>query len=88
MPEISLFYGIRITMFYSDHNPPHFHAEYAGNKALIDIQSACVIRGALPFRQLKLIHKLSNTAITCAGLVSLEDIPYLPPTITGAFSFP
>lgn len=32
MPEISLFYGIRITMFYSDHNPPHFHAEYAGNK--------------------------------------------------------
>ena len=54
MPEISLFYGIRITMFYSDHNPPHFHAEYAGNKALIDIRSACVIRGALPFRQLKL----------------------------------
>lgn len=24
MPEISLFCGIRITMFYSDHNPPHF----------------------------------------------------------------
>ena len=38
MPEVSLFYGIRITMFYSDHNPPHFHAEYAGNKALVDIQ--------------------------------------------------
>ena len=49
MPEISLFYGIRVTMFYSD------HAEYAGNKALVDIQSACVIRGALPSRQLKLI---------------------------------
>ena len=45
MPEISLFYGIRITMFYSDHNPPHFHAEYAGSKALIDIQAGCVIRG-------------------------------------------
>lgn len=28
MPEISLFYGIRITMNWSDHNPPHFHAEY------------------------------------------------------------
>lgn len=40
MPEISLFFGIRITMFYSDHNPPHFHAEYAGCKALIDIQEA------------------------------------------------
>lgn len=34
MPEISLFYGIHITMFYNDHNPPHFHAEYAGHKAL------------------------------------------------------
>ena len=33
MPEISLFYGIRITMYYEDHNPPHFHAEYNGNKA-------------------------------------------------------
>ena len=37
MPEISLFCGIRVTMFYSDHNPPHFHAEYGGYKALIDI---------------------------------------------------
>lgn len=27
MPEISLFYGIRVTMYYDDHNPPHFHAE-------------------------------------------------------------
>ena len=32
MPEISLFYGIRVTMYYDDHNPPHFHAEYNGNK--------------------------------------------------------
>ena len=39
MPEISLFCGIRITMFYSDHNPPHFHAEYGGYKALVDIQT-------------------------------------------------
>ena len=54
MPEISLFCGIRITMFYSDHNPPHFHAEYGGCKALVDIQHSCVIRGALPSRQLKL----------------------------------
>lgn len=32
MPEICLFGGIRITMYYDDHNPPHFHAEYAGYK--------------------------------------------------------
>lgn len=41
--------------FTATHNPPHFHAEYAGHRALIDIQGAYVIRGALPARQLKLI---------------------------------
>lgn len=55
MPEISLFAGIRITMYYDDHNPPHFHAEYAGYKALIDIQNGYVIGGALPGRQLKYV---------------------------------
>ncbi len=55
MPEISLFRGIRITMYYNDHNPPHFHAEYAGYKALVDVISGCVLRGSLPARQLKLV---------------------------------
>ena len=55
MPEISLFFGIRVTMYYDDHNPPHFHAEYAGHKALIDIVNGCVFAGSLPNRQLKLI---------------------------------
>ena len=55
MPEISLFYGIRVTMYYDDHNPPHFHVEYAGNKAIIDILNASVMRGALPNKQPKLV---------------------------------
>ena len=32
-----------------------FHADYAGHKALIDIQDGYVIRGALPNRQLKFV---------------------------------
>ncbi|MBK6770743.1 MAG: DUF4160 domain-containing protein [Ignavibacteria bacterium] len=28
MPEISRFYGIIIRMYFKDHAPPHFHAEY------------------------------------------------------------
>ena len=55
MPEISLFYGIRITMYYSDHNPPHFHADYAGYKALIDILDSKVYKGLLPAKQLKIV---------------------------------
>jgi len=55
MPEISLFRGIRVTMYYSDHNPPHFHAECGSYKCLVDIAAGCVLNGSLPARQLKLI---------------------------------
>lgn len=55
MPEISLFGGIRITMYYDDHNPPHFHAEYAGARATIRILDAAVDKGGLPSRQLKMV---------------------------------
>jgi len=55
MPEISLFYGIRVTMNYSDHSPPHFHAEYSEYQAIIEIQEGKIIRGFLPTRQLKII---------------------------------
>ncbi len=37
MPEISRFFGIVIRMYYDEHNPPHFHAEYQGNKAVFDL---------------------------------------------------
>lgn len=47
--------GIRVTMHYDDHNPPHYHAEYNGRKAIIDIEKARVMQGAFPARQLKLI---------------------------------
>lgn len=55
MPEASLFLGIRITMHYDNHNPPHFHAEYAGHKLVVDIENGCVVSGAFPNRQLKFV---------------------------------
>lgn len=55
MPEISLFYGLRVTMYYADHNPPHFHAEYGGMKAMIDIMNGSIMRGSLPNKQVKLV---------------------------------
>ena len=33
MPIISAFFGIVIRMYYRDHEPPHFHAEHAGQQA-------------------------------------------------------
>lgn len=55
MPVISSFYGIKIYFYYNEHNPPHFHAEYNGNKALIDIINGSVLKSALPKKQLKLV---------------------------------
>jgi hypothetical protein len=34
---VSRFYGIVVTMYYNDHNPPHFHARYGSHRALIAI---------------------------------------------------
>jgi hypothetical protein len=50
MPEISRFLGIVIKMFFDDHNPPHFHAEYSGYLALIDIRNLALFSGQLPPR--------------------------------------
>lgn len=37
MPQLSSFFGIVIKMFYSEHEPPHFHAEYQGQRAVFDL---------------------------------------------------
>lgn len=55
MPVISEFYGIKILMFWNEHMPPHFHAEYGDRKILVDIQNGTVIKGVFPFKQLKLV---------------------------------
>ena len=36
MPIISMFFGIVIRMFYREHEPAHFHAEYQGQQAKFD----------------------------------------------------
>jgi len=55
MPEISLFYGIRITMNWNEHNPPHFHVEYAEYRATVLIEEGIIDRGFIPNKQLKLV---------------------------------
>lgn len=55
MPRISAFYGIVITMYFYDHEPPHFHAQYAEHHAVITIETGAVLVGELPSRALKLV---------------------------------
>lgn len=55
MPLISSFYGILIKMYFGDHVPPHFHAEYAEDTAQIAINDFRVIEGYLPPKALALV---------------------------------
>lgn len=55
MPQISSFLGVIITMFYNDHNPPHFHATYSEFEGIIDIGKIEIIGGYLPPRILGLV---------------------------------
>jgi len=55
MPEISRFYGIIIAMFFDDHNPPHFHARYGGEKVAIEIATLRILEGQLSPRALGLV---------------------------------
>lgn len=55
MPEISRFYGIIISMYYDDHNPPHFHAKYGEYSAKIGVLDFAVEEGFLPPKALSLV---------------------------------
>jgi len=51
MPEISRFLGIVIRMYYREHAPPHFHAEYGEHEITVEIESG-VVNGHFPRRAL------------------------------------
>ena len=55
MPEISRFLGIIISMYFDEHNPPHFHARYGDLKVEVAIDTLAVIAGKLPPRVLGLV---------------------------------
>ena len=50
MPVISRFYGITIRMYFqqAEHNPPHIHAIYGEDVAVVSIQTCEVLEGYLP----------------------------------------
>ena len=55
MPTLSLFYGILIRMYWNDHNPPHFHALYADDEVLVNLETLEIYAGGLPRRALALV---------------------------------
>lgn len=54
MPEISRFLGIIIYMYYKEHSPPHFHAEYNEYSITVEIESG-IVNGKFPKRALRAV---------------------------------
>jgi hypothetical protein len=57
MPVVSRFFGIVIAFYWEDHLPPHFHAKYGGDEAVVNIRTGEVINGSLPPRALSLVDE-------------------------------
>ncbi len=57
MPTIAYFYGIAISMYWADHNPPHFHARYGRSKVLVRISDGEIIAGDLPPTAQRLVRE-------------------------------
>lgn len=55
MPELCRFYGIIIRMYYQDHTPAHFHAEYQDFEAIIEIKTLMIREGQLPNKAKQLV---------------------------------
>lgn len=54
MPKVSEFYGVKVYLRWKDHNPPHFHVEYAGRAARIQIAPLQVLESSAPTRVISL----------------------------------
>ncbi|MDR2863430.1 MAG: DUF4160 domain-containing protein [Puniceicoccales bacterium] len=57
MPELSRFFGIIITMYWSDHQPPHFHARYGDQEVTVEIATGRILKGTFSARARKLVQE-------------------------------
>ena len=48
MPTVADFGAFKITMYFGDHNPPHFHVVSADFAAKVRIDDLTILAGSLP----------------------------------------
>ena len=60
MPIISTFFGIVIRMFYEEHPPPHFHAEYQGQQGKFGFDGIMTVGNIRSKTVLRLIREWAN----------------------------
>jgi Domain of unknown function (DUF4160) len=82
MPEISRFLGIVITMYFDEHNPPHFHVRYNEHQAVVEIQSLNLLAGKLPARVRGLIEEWAEAnQVKLLDMWKTKDFEKIPPLV-------
>lgn len=56
-PELERIEGIILAVYSRDHLPPHLHALYGEDEALVKIRTGEILKGALPPKKLKIVQK-------------------------------
>jgi hypothetical protein len=77
MPEISRFLGIIIRMYYRDHAPPHFHAEYGEHEITMNIETG-EVTGYFPRRALAAVddwRALNQDDLLANWLLARQELP-------------
>lgn len=80
MPELTRFLGVVIYMYYQDHAPAHFHAEYGEFEVTVEIESGAVV-GKFPRRALKLVmewYALHKTELAEDWRLAQQKLPLKP----------
>jgi hypothetical protein len=60
VPRLCEFYGIVIYMYWIDHPPPHFHALYGGDEALVAVADGSILAGSLPRTAHRLVREWAS----------------------------
>jgi hypothetical protein len=55
MPTVGRIEGVKIQIYPDEHPPPHFHAEFAEFRAVIEIDTLRVMKGSLPPAKLRAV---------------------------------
>lgn len=66
MPRIAEVDGVKINIYFADHNPPHFHALEAERMALITIRDFMVLRGSIRALAAVVVWARANQALLIA----------------------
>jgi hypothetical protein len=71
MPVVHQIDSIKIKLYFKDHLPPHFHAQYNEYEILIEIRTLETYAGDLPKKQLKSVLEWAKE--NQEGLMAIWD---------------